>query len=119
LPLLGFHDGGSLGLEGSRGRHRGRAGTAAAGESSGEGQPSRSAGAALSSAPNRQVGLYGFEDGGATKGRWGGNPVGGGSASVSGGQRAEARMGLRRGGGGVSKLSGRKKMESRRLIGGI
>jgi hypothetical protein len=90
-PLLGIRDGSMLG---PRRRRRGRAGTAAAGESSGEGQPSRSAGAASSWTPNRQVGgLYGFEaSGGAMKRPWGGL----GSAPVSGGQRAAARLGWRR-----------------------
>jgi hypothetical protein len=44
-PLLGIRDGSALG---PRRRRRGRSGTAAAGESTGEVQPSRSAGAASS-----------------------------------------------------------------------
>jgi hypothetical protein len=46
-PLLGFREGSALGPEGTSGRRRGRAGTAATGESSGEAQPCRSAGAHL------------------------------------------------------------------------
>jgi hypothetical protein len=46
-PLLGFRNGSALGPEETSGRPRGRAGTDAAGESSGKAQPSRSAGAHL------------------------------------------------------------------------
>jgi hypothetical protein len=92
--MLGFHEGSAPGPEETSGRGRGRAGTDVAGESSGEAQPSRSAGAHLVPAqlvpagrpPGQPVPM---EHHGSASQAW---PVGIAGALWIGDEEAEARF---------------------------